>query len=148
MQILTTRKPPLRGRFLNSGRKGFESATMVLVTWVVFGYFAPKGVGMIHVVKMSKLVNDYIVAENFGNIHEADVERNGAIARTTAPTCGGVREPAFIIAITVEFGVIFEAIREIRASLFHEDFLFGITGALSSRVVEGNFFADKSAVDV
>ena len=57
-------------------------------------------------------------------------------------------QAALIITIAVELGVVFEAIGEVFFRLFHEDFLFSVAGALGFGAAEGDFFADKGAIDV
>ena len=57
-------------------------------------------------------------------------------------------QAAFIIAIAVELGIVLKAIGEVFFRLFHEDFLLGVAGALGFGAAEGDFFADKGAVDV
>ena len=63
---------------------------MKFVIFVVGADFGPKSLGMIHVVEMGELVQDYVVAKWFGDVHEADIERNGFVAGTTTPTSVGV----------------------------------------------------------
>lgn len=58
-------------------------------------------------IEVGKLVEDDIIAQNFGHLHQTDIERNGAIRRTTAPTSGGVTEATFVVIITIELGIIF-----------------------------------------
>lgn len=84
---------------------------MLFVTGVVATNFSPKGVGMVHVVEMSEFMNDDVIAERLGDLHEADVERNGAIAATTAPAGSGVTQAALVVLIAIELGVIFEPVR-------------------------------------
>ena len=57
-------------------------------------------------------------------------------------------EAAFVIAIAVELGIVFEAIREIFFRLFHENFLLGVASALGFGATKGDFFANKAAIDV
>ena len=100
--------------------------------------FGPKGGGVIRVVDMGKLMKDDIVAERFGNVHQADIERNNDRAvrmmRTGTPASIGVREADFVIMIAVKFGKIIKAIGEIFLGLFHEDFLFSISSSLRGGV--------------
>lgn len=80
---------------------------MFLVFGVVADDFLPKSAGMVHMVEMGEFVDDDVVAENFGDLHEADVERNCAVRRATSPSCGGVREATFFVRIAVELGKVF-----------------------------------------
>ncbi len=121
---------------------------MFLVFGVVAGDFLPKSAGMVHMVEMGEFVDDDVVAENFGDLHEADVERNCAVRRATSPPCGGVREAAFFVGVAVEFGEIFQSIRQVFLRIFHQEFLFGVSGALRSGVAQGDLFADEIAVNV
>ncbi len=127
--------------------KTLQFFAVVFVVGVVGGNFGPKSGGMIHMVQMGELVENDIVAEDFGDLHEADIERNRAVRGTTTPTRGGVGETAFVVLVAVEFGEVFEAIGEVVARLFHEEFFLGVAGALGARVAERDFFANQVAVN-
>lgn len=110
--------------------------------------FGPKFGGMIHVIKMGKFVKNHIVAQRLRHLHKANIERNSASRRTTAPPSGGMTEATTLVFITIAFGIILKAIGQIFLGLFHEDFLFGVASALSLGALQGNFFADKVAIGI
>lgn len=83
-------------------------------------------------MKMGEFVEDDIVTQDFWDLHEADVEGDGAIARTTTPACGSVAETAFVVGVAVEFSIIFKTIGQVVLCFFHEDFFLGVAGALSA----------------
>lgn len=120
---------------------------MFFVAGVVGGDFGPESFGVVEVIEVGEFVDDDVVAERLGDIHEADVEGDGAVRRAAAPAGGSVAQAAAVIIIAIEFRVIFEAVRETFASFFHEDFFLGVAGALGFGAAEGDFFADESAVD-
>ncbi len=64
---------------LNSGGEFFELLAMLFIAGVVSGDFGPKSGGMIEVIKMGELMEDDIVAKRLGDLHEADIEGDGAI---------------------------------------------------------------------
>lgn len=107
---------------------------MFFVAGVVLADLAPEGIGMIHVVKMGELVDNNIVAQDFWDLHETDIERNCTITATTSPASGGMRKSTFVVAIAVKLGVVVQTIRQIILSFFHEDFFLGVTSTLSARV--------------
>lgn len=55
---------------------------------------------------------------------------------------------AALIGIAIALSIVVETIRQVVASLFHENFLFGIAGALSLGTFERDFLADEVAVGV
>ena len=87
-----------------------------LIIRVVGTNFSPKGGGVVHVVEMGELVQDDVVAQRLGGVHEADIEGDGAIRRAGAPAGVSVRETAAL------FG------------FFCQQFLFGIAGTLSGGI--------------
>lgn len=56
-------------------------------------------------------------------------------------------QAAAVVAIAIEFSIIFEAIREVFASFFHEDFFLSVASALGFGAAEGDFFTNKGAVN-
>ena len=56
---------------------------------------------------MGKFVNDDIIAEELGDLHKTDVERDGARARTATPAGVGVGKTAFGIGVAIEVSQIF-----------------------------------------
>lgn len=60
----------------NSGREGFELAAMFFVSGVVGADFCPEGGGVVHVVEVGELVQNYIIAQDFGDLHKPDIKRN------------------------------------------------------------------------
>ncbi len=76
-------------------------------------------------------MQDDVITEDFGDLHQANIERDSAIRRTTSPPGGSVAEATFVVVVAVEFGVIFKSVRQVLLGLFHEDFFLGIASALS-----------------
>lgn len=64
---------------LYSRGEDFELLAVVFVTGVVGGDFGPEGVGVVEMIEVGELVKDDVVAERFGDVHEADVEGDGAV---------------------------------------------------------------------
>lgn len=121
---------------------------MLFVTGVVGADFLPESGGMVHVVEMGEFVENHVVAQDFRHLHEADIERNGAITGATAPAGGGMAEPTFIVSIIVQLGVIFEAVGEVVLGFFHEDALLSVAGTLILRVAEGDFLLNEVAINL
>ncbi len=80
-------------------------------------------------------------------MHEADIERNGAVARATAPARGGVREAALLVVVAVKFGVILETVGQILLSFFGKELLFGVASTLSSGVGERDVGLNEVTID-
>lgn len=64
---------------LYPGGESLKLSAMFFVAGVMGGDFGPEGVGMVEVVQMGEFVDDDIVAERLGDVHEADVEGDGAV---------------------------------------------------------------------
>lgn len=120
---------------------------MFFVTRIMSGDFCPESGGMVEMIEMCELMKDDIVAKRLGDLHEADIEGDGAVARTAAPASSGVAEAAFVVGVTIELCVVLETVGEIILSFFHEDFFLGVASALSLRVAKGDFLFDELAVD-
>ena len=105
-----------------------------LIIRVVGTNFSPKGGGVVHVVEMGELVQDDVVAQRLGGVHEADIEGDGAIRRAGAPASVSVRETAALVTIAIFGGPKFETIRQILFGFFCQQFLFGIAGTLSGGI--------------
>lgn len=133
---------------LDSWIEKFELFAMFFVVGVMAANFGPKSVGMIHMVEVGKFVDNDIVTKWLGDLHEANIERNGAIAAATAPTGGGMTEATFVVGVAVKFSVIFQSIGQVFASFFHEDFFLGITSTLGVGVTKGDFFVNELTVDI
>lgn len=117
--------------WLYAGGETFELAAVFFVAGVVSADFLPESIRVIHVIKVGKLMQDYVIAEDFGDLHQANIERDSAIRRTTSPPGGSVAKATFVVVVAVEFGVIFKSVRQVLLGLFHEDFFLGIASALS-----------------
>lgn len=83
--------------------------------------FAPKSVGMVHVINMRELVDNDIVAERLWYFHEADIERDGARTATAAPARVGVRKTEAGVFVAIFGRPKFKAIREIFAGFLRKD---------------------------
>lgn len=121
---------------------------MLFVAGVMTADFAPESVGVVHMVEMGEFMDNDVVAQDFRNLHKANIERDGAIATTTTPTGRGMAEATLVIFITVELGVVFEAIREVFLRFFHEDAFLSVAGALALGALEGDFVFDEVAIDL
>ena len=119
---------------------------MDAVVRVVGGDFCPEGRAVVHVVEMGEFVEDDIVTQDFGDVHQADVEGDGAVCGAGAPASVGVGEATLVVRIAVELGVILETIGEILAGFVFEDFDFGVASALSFGVLDGELLADEGAI--
>ena len=64
---------------LETWREHFEFLAMLAVARIMRANFCPKCLRMVHVVEMCKLVDNKVVAKDFWYLHQADIERNGAI---------------------------------------------------------------------
>ncbi len=64
---------------LNSGGEFFELLAMLFIAGVVSGDFGPESGRMIEVIKMGELMEDDIVAKRLGDLHETDIEGDGAV---------------------------------------------------------------------
>lgn len=95
-----------RTGWLDAGGEGFELGAVFFVAGVVGADFGPEGGGMIKVMEMSEFVEDDIVTQDGRDLHETDVEGDGAGRGTTAPTGGGVGEAATLVMVAVEGGEI------------------------------------------
>ena len=118
-------------RGLDAGGKVFEFMTMFFVSGIMFGNFGPESGRVVHVVEVGEFMNNNVIAEDFGDLHQANIERDSAIRRTTSPPGGSVAEATFVVVVAVEVGVIFKSVRQVLLGLFHEDFFLGIASALS-----------------
>lgn len=132
---------------LDAGGESFELAAVFFVTGVVVGDFSPEGVGVVEMIEVGEFVEDDIVAERLGDVHETDVEGDGAITGAATPAGGGVTKATLVVFIAVKLSVIFKAIRKVIFCLFHEDFFLGVAGALGFGATKRDFFADEGAVD-
>jgi hypothetical protein len=115
---------------------------VAFVVGVVVGDLKPEGGGMVHVVDVGELVEDDVVAEGFRQVHETDIERDGARVATAAPTGVGVRKAQVDVFVVVLFGPKVEAIREVLFGFSLKDFFLGVAGTLGGGVFEREFFAD------
>ncbi len=79
----------------------FELGTVLLISRVVGADFLPEGFRVVHVIEMGELVNNYVVTELFGHLHEADIERDSTVTTATSPSSSGVAEAAFVIFVAV-----------------------------------------------
>lgn len=86
---------------LYAGGEGFELATMLFIAGIVGGDFGPEGVGVVEMVEVGEFVKDNIVAERLRNVHEADVEGDGAVAGAATPASSGMAKAAFVVFIAV-----------------------------------------------
>ena len=109
---------------------------------VVEGDFCPEGGGVIHVVDVGEFVEDDVVAEGFGEVHDTDVERDGAGAGAAAPAGVGVGEAQAGVGVAVFLGPEVEAVGEVGFGFFGEEFFLGIAGALGLWVFEGELLSN------
>ena len=91
---------------LDAGREGFELGAVFFVAGVVGADFGPEGGGMVKVMEVGEFVEDDVVTQGGRDLHETDVEGDGAGRGTTAPTGGGVGEAAAFVMVAVEGGEI------------------------------------------
>lgn len=59
---------------------------------------------MVHVVDVGEFVENDVIAEGFRDVHEADVEGDGASTTAAAPTGAGVGEAEGGVAVAVLLG--------------------------------------------
>lgn len=91
---------------------------MALVIGVVGGDFVPEILGMVHVIDVGEFVKNDVVAEGFGKVHEADVERDCAAAAAAAPASVGMGEAKRSVFVAVFFGPEIETIWEVFFGFF------------------------------
>ena len=65
-------------KYLNSAIVLTFLFAVALVKRIVRTNLSPKLGGMVHMVNMGELVNNYVIAKWFRHFHEANIERNGA----------------------------------------------------------------------
>ena len=92
---------------LDAWGKSFESFAVNAIVGVVRSDFGPKSGRVVHVVEVGKFVQNDVVAQNFGDVHEADVEGDGAGGGARTPASIGVSEATFGVSVAVEFGKVF-----------------------------------------
>ena len=115
---------------------------MAFVEGVSSGYFCPEGGRVVHVASVGEFVEEDVVAEGFGELHEGDVERNGAGGGARAPAGAGVGEAMTDVFVAVFACKEFEAVGEVIFGAFCEEFFGGVSGTLSSGVAKGELFFD------
>ena len=79
----------------------FDFAAMVAIIFIVAFDFGPKGGGVVHMVKMGKFVQNYVIAQGLRYFHEANIKRNRATRRAATPACVGMRESAAVVFVAV-----------------------------------------------
>lgn len=66
------------GRFgllkLDARRELLELFAMLFVAGIMFADFCPKGGRVVHMVEVGELMNNDVIAERLGDLHEADIE--------------------------------------------------------------------------
>ena len=103
---------------------------------------------MIHMIEVGEFVQDDVIAQDFGYLHQTNIKRNCARRRTTAPPRGGMGQATAFIMIAIKFGVVFKAVGQVILRFFHEKFFLGVARTLGFGVAEGDFFADQGAVAI
>ena len=56
---------------------------------------------MVHMVEVGEFMNNDVISERFGDLHEADIERNSAITAATPPACSSMAEATLVIGVAV-----------------------------------------------
>ena len=122
--------------YLDAGGEHFEAFAMAFVVGVVGGDFGPEGGGMVHVIDVGEFVEDDVVAEGWGEFHEADVEGDGTGAAAAAPAGVGVGEAETGVFVAVFLGEEVEAVGEVGFGFFAQNLFLGVAGALGFGIFE------------
>ncbi len=102
-----------------------ELPTELFVVGQYASYQVPKQSGMIHLTRMTQLMYKYIIDEFERQLHEPNIQADGATARATSPPGAGGAEADFAVGKSMLAGKCLQAAAEVGFGLGAQSFECG-----------------------